>query len=693
VVLCCDMGCANLVLSSSLAWASVQRSAAVAYGRATGPLLRSAQRRGPLTAARGVVCSARPSAAGFALDGLQPSALEADTIFALSSGAGVRAGVSVIRVSGPHAKLVLQRMCPGGGGDDGLRQPGSDVAGGDGGEGGGGETGEGELIDQALVLWLPGPRSFTGEDTVELHTHGSPAVVSATLEALGRLSYHRLAEPGEFTRQAHANGRMDLTEVEALGDLINAQTDAQRRQALAAMGGGQRRLLEAWRGRMVRALAHTEALIDFGEDADDVTEAALSSAVGEMQEIRREIESELEDGGRGEAVRDGVRVAILGPPNAGKSSLLNLLARREAAIVSPIEGTTRDVVTVSLQLGGMPVVLSDTAGLRSGSEDPIERLGMVRSADEAAKAHVQLWVFDASTPVPPVLDAASAAASPATATAATATSPAAADSAAGEDADGVGAEATGGVAGAPLQLLLRNKIDLSRGGEGGAEGGDTAGGVPAERQWRISCTTGEGVAPFLDQLGGIVRQLYGSDEGETPLVTRARHRQHLEGCVAALAQFQGLEAEERSLVSQHWRSKRTRTPLYSGSIPRYAFYSRPVYPRGAPNRPARDRPPALRLACSARWFEELASLGCFSFFYAFFLVGSWSSRPSARPRRLTWRARSCGRPRSSSAASRAAWTSRRCSTSSSAIFVSASSRADGISSWERRPYVAAPPPD
>ena len=160
---------------------------------------------------------------------------------------------------------------------------------------------------------------------------------------------------------------------------------------------------------------------------------------------------------------------------------------------------------------------------------------MVRSADEAAKAHVQLWVFDASTPVPPVLDASSA-----TATAATATSPAAADSAAGEDADGVGAEATGGVAGAPLQLLLRNKIDLSGGGEGSAEGGDTAGGVPAERQWRISCTTGEGVAPFLDQLGGIVRRLYGSDEGETPLVTRARHRQHLEGCVAALAQFEEL---------------------------------------------------------------------------------------------------------------------------------------------------------
>ena len=248
------------------------------------------------------------------------------------------------------------------------------------------------------MLWFPGPNSFTGEDTVELHTHGSRAVVGATLEALGQLDGLRMAEPGEFTRQAFANGRMELTQVEGLADLINADTEEQRKQALNQMGGAQRTRYEAWRQELLNALAYTEALIDFGEDAEDVTTDALREAAMKMRGLRLRVESQLADGGRGEVVREGVRVVILGPPNAGKSTLLNALAERPAAIVSPTAGTTRDVVQVTLELGGLPVVISDTAGLREQTDDPIEVQGMLRAAGEARKANIQLWVYDAGDP-------------------------------------------------------------------------------------------------------------------------------------------------------------------------------------------------------------------------------------------------------------------------------------------------------
>ena len=302
---------------------------------------------------------------------LAPSSSGGDTVFALSSGAG-RAGVSVVRVSGPRASDVFSQMVPGRSGEAPtarkavLRKMWSPAA-------ADSDDGErGELIDEVLALWFPAPNSFTGEDTVELHTHGSRAVVSATLEALAKLDGLRMAEPGEFTRQAFANGRMELTQVEGLADLINADTEEQRKQALANMGGAQRSKLEGWRQELLGALAHTEALIDFGEDAEDVTTEALRGAVTKVRELRSEVEAQLYDGGRGEVVREGVRVAILGPPNAGKSTLLNALAQRPAAIVSDVAGTTRDVVQVTLQLGGLPVLLSDTAGLREHTNDPIE---------------------------------------------------------------------------------------------------------------------------------------------------------------------------------------------------------------------------------------------------------------------------------------------------------------------------------
>lgn len=467
---------------------------------------------------------------------LTPSAKAADTIFALSSGAGVRAGVSVIRISGPQARHVILRMAPGRNGVlpeprraalRSLRKPppfestaatidGAAVA----------STGEAqEVIDRALVLWFPGPKSFTGEDTVELHTHGSRAVVSATLQALGEIEGCRLAERGEFSRQAFSNGQMDLMEVEGLADLINADTEQQRKQALAQMEGVQRRQYEAWRKQLLTCLAHTEALIDFGDDEEDVTAAALEGALTKTRLVGEQMQAALTDGERGEAVREGVRVAILGPPNAGKSSLLNLLAQRDAAIVSPVAGTTRDVVTVSLSLGGLPVILSDTAGLRADTNDPIEQMGMQRSAREAARAHLQLWVFDAAEP-PLTEDSVDAAAAAAAATEAVG----GAHDEGSDDGSAEGAQA------APARLLILNKVDLR-------ESAPASSPLFAEEnQWSLSCRTQQGVDDFLEALGAMVRKSYGADEREPALVTRARHREHLLRCVAALETFERLAA-------------------------------------------------------------------------------------------------------------------------------------------------------
>mmetsp|Transcript_17368 Transcript_17368/g.31643 ORF Transcript_17368/g.31643 Transcript_17368/m.31643 type:complete len:631 (+) Transcript_17368:67-1959(+) len=475
---------------------------------------------------RGSRCSSIACVEDHASDiGFTPSTGNAgggETIFALSSGAGVRAGVSVVRISGPDARKVLLEMAPG---RDGklpeprkavlrkLRAPASKK-----------DSGEGELIDEALVLWFPGPRSFTGEDTVELHTHGSRAVVSATLNALSTLEGMRLAEPGEFTRQAFQNGRMDLTEVEGLSDLINADTEEQRKQALRQMGGAQRAKYEAWRHELLGALAHTEALIDFGEDAEDLTNDALRGAVEKTKALRAEIEHHLGDGGRGEVVREGVRIAILGPPNAGKSTLLNALAQRDAAIVSDIAGTTRDVVQVMLQLGGLPVLLSDTAGLRQGTDDPIERQGMLRAANEAKRAHVQLWVYDAAAPPTheSQLDADSVSAT--SGGHATPTSD-------GSELAGAGAEEV-------VRMLVLNKIDLLK--EHSENPSKTFSSLlPASSQWPISCASGTGLQPFLDALSTVIADRYGStSEREPVLITRARHREHLQRCQSALAAFE-----------------------------------------------------------------------------------------------------------------------------------------------------------
>ena len=304
-----------------------------------------------------------------------------DTIFALASGAG-RAGIAVVRLSGPGAGPALTALAgtPPPPRTAGLKRL----------------AWQGEEIDQGLLLWFPAPASFTGEDVAEIHLHGGAAVraaVFASLQALGL----RPAEPGEFSRRAVENGKLDLTRAEAIADLVEAETDGQRRAALRQYDGALADLYEGWRAELIMALGRAEAAIDFSDDG--VGEAEFEAARGAAIHLSQKIRAHLDDGGRGEALREGVRLAIIGPPNAGKSSLLNALAKRDVAIVSEIAGTTRDVIEVRLDLGGVLVLVSDTAGLRQ-SGDAIESEGVRRALARAGEAHLTLLLLDASAADP-----------------------------------------------------------------------------------------------------------------------------------------------------------------------------------------------------------------------------------------------------------------------------------------------------
>jgi tRNA modification GTPase len=387
--------------------------------------------------------------------------MQADTIFALASAAG-RAGVQVIRISGPAAGSTLQALAgtlprPRLARLAGLTDPAT-----------------GELFDKALLLWFPAPASFTGEDVAELHLHGGRAVLTAATSALTHLGL-RVAEPGEFSRRAFENGKLDLTEAEAIADLVDAETAAQRRQALRQMEGALGQLYEGWRHRLTRALAHLEADIDFPEE--DLP-GGLSDAVRPVVlTLVDELSAHLADQGRGERLRDGISIAILGAPNAGKSSLMNAIARRDVAIVSNQAGTTRDVIEVQLDLGGYPVLLADTAGLRDAA-DQVESEGIRRALDRAAKADLKLLVFDGlSDPDPATLALA--------------------------DADA---------------LLVMNKADQP-------------GATPplSDRPvLQVSARTGDGVPALLQALTDEVSRRYAPSGA--PALTRARHRAALEEC-------------------------------------------------------------------------------------------------------------------------------------------------------------------
>ena len=336
----------------------------------------------------------------------------------------------------------------------------------------------GDTLDDGFVLWFPAPKSFTGEDVAELHLHGSRAALAAVIQALSRLGL-RLAEPGEFTRRAFLNDKLDLLKAEAVADLVAAETDAQRRQALRQLDGELGGFYRGWSDRLTRLLAHLEAAIDFPDE--ELPPEIETRILDETMELVAEIEHHLSDGHRGERLRDGIMVAIVGPPNAGKSSLLNRIARREAAITSPIAGTTRDIIEVAIDLQGYPVVLADTAGLRE-SGDVIEQEGLRRALQRAEEAEIRLFVFDAAHP-----------------------------------AEARGATAWPG----PDTLLIANKIDLVE-----AENTD----LP-NLAFPISALTGEGIDRLLTALGECVAQNY---RIEAPVLTRARHRQALEEAVSSL---------------------------------------------------------------------------------------------------------------------------------------------------------------
>ena len=305
------------------------------------------------------------------------------TIFALSTGS-VKSGIAIIRISGPNTKKILSKITkidlpnPREANLCNIYNHEND-----------------ELIDQGMLIWFPGPNSYTGEDLAELHIHGSKAIISALLSSLSKIEDCRLAEPGEFTKIAFENGKISLLNVEALSDLISSETELQRRQAMNLLSGKVSRKYQELRNRLLKILANVEAKIDFPDE--DLPEDILKNIKNETHDIIKIINSILNDNKVGEKIRDGFKVVIVGPTNVGKSSLLNYLSKREVAIVSEIEGTTRDTIEVSLNLDGYPVLISDTAGIRE-TNDQIEKKGVQIAIDKAQNADLKIILLDAKNP-------------------------------------------------------------------------------------------------------------------------------------------------------------------------------------------------------------------------------------------------------------------------------------------------------
>jgi tRNA modification GTPase len=384
-----------------------------------------------------------------------------DTIFAVSSGSGM-AGIAVVRMSGSKAGSVLASIAgslplPRRASIRQLRR-----------------TRSHEVIDQGLVLWMPGPLSATGEDVAEFHVHGSAAVIDALFEIFRSVAGVRLAEPGEFTRRAFVNNRMDLVEAEGLADLLQARTEAQRRMAMHHMLGHASSQYEVWRTELISLLARLEAAIDFVEE-DGVAAAALADIRPKTLDLVARLSRAAAEADRAGALRSGVKVVFAGAPNVGKSTLLNLVAAREAAIVSSRPGTTRDVIEVPIVLGGIPVILTDTAGLRAEAGDEVEVIGMQRARSEAVAADIVVWVTSVDV---------------------------------NEEMEN------------PVLPTLRvlNKSDLP----GDAQGIDL----------KVSAKTGEGIADMIAQLEKLVRERFSGMEQAS--VIRTRHKGAVEESIRFL---------------------------------------------------------------------------------------------------------------------------------------------------------------
>jgi tRNA modification GTPase len=427
------------------------------------------------------------------------------TIFALSSGRPPTA-IAVVRVSGPQARMTLQGLAG--------RLPPPRLAmrvll----------RDHHAQPIDDAVVLWFPGPASATGEDVAEFQVHGGRAVLAALFAALAAFDGVRPAEPGEFTRRGFENGKLDLTEAEGLDDLIHADTDRQRRQALRQLQGLLGDKARDWRQQIIDAAALVEAGIDFADEGD-VPEQLLAPALAKIAVLRDEIEQTLAASACSERLRDGLVVAIAGAPNVGKSTLMNVLARREVAIVSPHAGTTRDVIEVQLDLDGYPVTLIDTAGIRE-TDDPVEQEGVRRARARAAEADLVLWLIDAQHTA-------------------------------------VGAT---GVAGQAPVWLVRNKIDLGpEAAENEAEivaakwgpiDGGIGQGLRPTLSLEISAARGDGVSKLTDALAEFAQRYFGT--GEAAVIGRQRHRDLLRQTVDSLQRSMVAAAGGEELVAEELR--------------------------------------------------------------------------------------------------------------------------------------------
>lgn len=406
--------------------------------------------------------------------------MRGDTIYALSSAPG-RAGVAVVRVSGANAAAAVRALTR-----KPLPQPRKAVL-----------TrffdASGAAIDGGLLLFFLGPASFTGEDMAEFQVHGGRAVVEALLGALADARL-RPAEPGEFTRRAVENGKLDLTQAEAIADLVNAETEAQRRQALRQYDGRLSGLYESWRTDLIRAGAWAEAAIDFSDE--ELPACMLDRTKEAVAEILSQIQGHLSDAGRGELLREGLHLTVIGPPNAGKSSLVNALARRDVAIVAETAGTTRDVIEVRMDLGGYPVILADTAGLRDTSE-AVEAEGVRRALARADSADLTLLLLDGSA-----------------------------------------ADPFAGLPASRADLTVWNKSDLP---------------WPEPRDGlAISLRTGQGLDTLIDALTTKVRDRLEAPS-EAPALTRKRHRHALEDAARALEAALATPGDRPELLAEDLR--------------------------------------------------------------------------------------------------------------------------------------------